>query len=152
MLNHDKEWAIQDAVITILSSLRRSMRFALEQNSVPLTPLYYIMLKHIHDHEHCTALNLAERSGRDKGQVARIIKELEVQSLITKQQNPCDKRSFFLTLTATGQRCFKELEKYDLDALHAMTKDIPPQALEQFLQTAELMVQNLAHYPKQSHD
>lgn len=152
MVNHDKERDIQNVIINILSSLRRSMRFALEQNNVALTPLYFIMLKYIHDSEQCTALLLSERSGRDKGQVTRIIKELEAQQLILKQRNPLDKRSFFLTLTDAGLRCFKELEQYDLDALHAMTDGISAHALEQFLQTADKMAHNLQHYPKQSRD
>lgn len=152
MTNHDKERDIQSAIITILSSLRRAMRFAMEQNNVPLSPLYFIMLKLIHDNDRCTALQLAHLSGRDKGQITRLIKELETQGLILKRQNQEDKRSFFLELSNQGRACFSELEQYDLEALHAMTQGIDEQQLTQFLATAERMAINLSQYPNQIRD
>lgn len=58
--------------------------------------------------------HLAKAMGRDKGQIARIAKELEEQGLLARDPDSADKRAFRLTATAAGaKRCawFKSLEE-----------------------------------------
>lgn len=152
MTSERTEKDIQNAIISILFSLRRSMRYAMEHNNLSLSPLYFIILKLIHDNTSCTPQRLAELSGRDKGQVTRLIKELETQDLIRKIKNPIDKRSCFLELSEQGQRCFQTLQAHDLDALEAMTAGIDHHELELFLSIANKMADNLERFPKQIRD
>lgn len=137
------EREIQTALIGIISGLKHAMRYSMQKHSIPLTSLHFITLKMIHDYECCTPLLIAEKSGRDKGQITRLLQELEKQSLIEKKINESDRRSFFLSLTNQGVNYFKVLENEDLKALEEMTKDISEEHLKLFLEIAQQMAINL---------
>jgi DNA-binding MarR family transcriptional regulator len=142
---------IQTALIGIISGLKHAMRYAMNDSDIPLSPLYFIILKMIHDHPNCTPMLIAHRCGRDKGQVTRLVKELESQSMVERFPNPEDKRSFFLRLTEQGKTCFGKLERYDIDALEAMTHGLTDEQLQHFLDIANIMSENLSLYQKSTH-
>ncbi|MCO4787206.1 MarR family winged helix-turn-helix transcriptional regulator [Marinomonas atlantica] len=141
---------IQTALIGIISGLKHAMRFAMQESSTPLSPLYFIILKMIHDNENSTAIMIAQRCGRDKGQITRLIKELEKYNMVRKKQNPADKRSSFIELTQQGAQSFKTLESYDLEALTVMTRGLSDEQLQQYLEISMVMADNLARYEKSS--
>ena len=58
---------IQTALIGIISGLKHAMRYAMNDSDIPLSPLYFIILKMIHDYPNCTPMLIAHRCGRDKG-------------------------------------------------------------------------------------
>ncbi|MBJ7550794.1 MarR family winged helix-turn-helix transcriptional regulator [Marinomonas ostreistagni] len=141
---------IQTALIGIISGLKHAMRYAMSCSDIPLSPLYFIILKMIHDYPNCTPMLIAHRCGRDKGQVTRLVKELEAQAMVERLPNPEDKRSFFLQLTEQGKACFGTLERYDIDALEAMTQGLTDEQLQHFLDIANIMSENLSQYQKSS--
>ncbi|MEC8080200.1 MAG: MarR family transcriptional regulator [Pseudomonadota bacterium] len=123
----------------------------MNDSDIPLSPLYFIILKMIHDYPNCTPMLIAHRCGRDKGQVTRLVKELESQAMVERFPNPEDKRSFFLRLTEQGKTCFGKLERYDIDALEAMTHGLTDEQLQHFLDIANIMSENLSLYQKSTH-
>lgn len=137
---------IQHALIGIISGLKHAMRFAMQEHRMPLSPLYFMIMKLIHENPQCTPMLIAERSGRDKGQVTRLLKELEQQQLLVRLPNPEDKRSFFIELSDKGLECFTLLEAFDMKALEAMTEGLSEQQLQIFLETATQMSQNLERF------
>lgn len=141
---------IQYALIGIISGLKHAMRHTMQAHGIPLSPLYFLIMKLIHDTPDCTSMLIAERSGRDKGQVTRLIKELEQLQFIAKRPNPDDKRSFFLQLSSAGLECFKLLESADMQALEIMTNNISDQELLAFLETALQMSHNLEQLDRAS--
>lgn len=57
-----------------------------------------------------TQRNLVEHSGRDKAQLARLIKGLREQGLLDAEADPDDRRNQRLTLTAAGTAVQKTLK------------------------------------------
>ncbi|CUB04891.1 MarR family winged helix-turn-helix transcriptional regulator [Marinomonas fungiae] len=139
---------IQHALIGIISGLKHAMRLAMQEHKIPLSPLYFLIMKLIHETPHCTPMLIADRSGRDKGQITRLLKELDQHELLIRQQNPADKRSFFIELSDKGLHCFELLEELDMQALEAMTHGLSEQQLEDFLATATQMSQNLERFER----
>lgn len=141
---------IQHALISIISGLKHAMRFAMQAHNIPLSPLYFLIMKLIHEIPQCTPMLIAERSGRDKGQITRLIKELDQHQLLLRLPNPEDKRSFFIELSEKGLSCFKLLEELDMEALEAMTLGLSERQLEDFLATAIQMSHNLERFERTS--
>ncbi len=141
---------IQNALIDIINGLKQSMRVAMNQHNVSLSPLYFIVLKHIDEDEQCTAIKLASKLQKDKGQITRLIKELEVQELLTREPNTKDKRSFFLSLTRKGKNCYKTLEKHDIEALQVMMQGLSDEQIAAFIEIANTMAANLAEHNQQA--
>lgn len=61
-------------------------------------------------HPGATPKDLMEHSGRDKGQLARLLKTLKDQKLVVEQANPSDKRSVRLSLSRKGADIHKHLQ------------------------------------------
>lgn len=62
------------------------------------------MIGYFYRHPGSTLRELVAHTGRDKGQLARTIKELKEQGLLESTPDPDDRRSQRLTLTDEGRR------------------------------------------------
>lgn len=62
-------------------------------------------------HPGATQRELADHSGRDKGQLARLVARLRELGLLDAEPDPADRRSVRLTLTAAGARVQAELKR-----------------------------------------
>lgn len=144
------ETKIQNALIDIINGLKQAMRVSMNQHNISLSPLYFIVMKHIDEDEQCTAIKLACKLQKDKGQITRLIKELEAQDLLTREPNIKDKRSYFLNLTSKGESCYKILAKHDIDALQAMMRGLTDEQLASFISTANTMAENLVRHNRQN--
>ena len=74
------------------------------------------MLQLIHALDPATPQLIAQRSGRDKAQVTRLLQEMEKQGLIEKRPHPTDRRSICLALTrwpASGSAREQEAARLD---------------------------------------
>lgn len=148
MANYESD--LQKTFIQIIYGLKTAMRNTMKEKDVTLSPLYFMMLKGMHEIENCTAHNLTEFTQRDKGQVTRLIKELIAQDFVRKKANPSDKRSQFLYLTEKGLACYLELQAADNEALTFMRSQISDKELQKFLSVGQKMVANLKTYNSES--
>jgi DNA-binding MarR family transcriptional regulator len=62
-------------------------------------------------HPGATASELAAHSGRDKGQVARLVGALKERGLLEARADEADRRSVRLTLTAAGRSVHQTLQR-----------------------------------------
>lgn len=80
--------------------LKTRMQAASEEK---LGPLHMRMLSLCQGAPGCTQQHLVQTMGRDKGQVARLARDLEEHGLLSRAQDEKDGRLWRLTLTAAGQ-------------------------------------------------
>jgi DNA-binding MarR family transcriptional regulator len=59
-----------------------------------------------------TLSDLARHSGRDKAQLARLIKALRERDLLRAEPDPADRRNVRLSVTATGQELLRLLQQH----------------------------------------
>ena len=71
-------------------------------------------------HPGSTPSDMVEHSGRDKAQIARLIKQLEDERYVARAPDPRDGRSYTLTLTERGRAVQKKMDAHKRRVLAAM--------------------------------
>ncbi|WP_157264049.1 MarR family winged helix-turn-helix transcriptional regulator [Azohydromonas aeria] len=97
---------VADAVVEQLDALlhmfHAEMHRAMREARLPLGSMELRALRHIADHPGCTAGDLARHSGRDKGQVTRLLQQLEKDGYLRRDPHPQDARAQCLQVTPAG--------------------------------------------------
>ena len=98
-------------------ALRSGLRDALQDGPEGLAPMHLRMLKHCLRHPGTSQQALVQASGRDKGQVARWIKEPDAQGLQLRESDPAVGRSqrlmLTLTLTPAGRAACQRFRRHE---------------------------------------
>ena len=95
----------------VMFAFRGEMRRAMHEAGHCLHGMEVRMFLQIAAHPGCTASELVARSGRDKGQMARLIQQLEQSGLVQRQPDPADRRVQRLSLTEGGLQLHGQLQR-----------------------------------------
>lgn len=93
---------VLDHIHALMHAQGRHMQAAVSAEGNGLGPMEVRCLRHIAHQEGVTQSDLVAHSGRDKAQIARLIKGLIERGLVTSQPHPVDRRSQVLSVTAEG--------------------------------------------------
>lgn len=100
---------VLEALHTFMHSYHSCLLRALRESPYDLTIMDVRVLKHIARYPGSTQKDLVAHSGKDKGQLARLITGLRKRELIKVQVDDKDRRSLHLYLTEVGQNIYAEL-------------------------------------------
>ena len=78
----------------------------------------------------------------DKGTIAKTIGKLEAKHLITRQENPANKREKLITLTTTGQSMLGEMQKVLDDWDHELFQGISEADIQKYTEICQIMADN----------
>ena len=92
-----------EAIHTLMHQHRALQHRALRDSGQEVTPLESRVLGFFRRHPGATQSELAEHSGRDKAQLARLIKGLKDRGLLLAEADPQDGRQWRLRLSPEGQ-------------------------------------------------
>lgn len=92
-----------DTIHTLMHQYRALHHRALRESGQVITPLESRVLSFFGRRPGATQSDLAEHSGRDKAQLARLIKGLKDRGLLLAEADPQDRRQWRLHLTIAGQ-------------------------------------------------
>lgn len=134
---------LQNIFMNVIKEVKKSMLCAIKEKELDISPIHFMVLKDIYNIENCTALSLAEKADKDKGQITRLVKDLISKDLVIKEQNPNDKRSQFLKLTNAGLDCYQQLSTVHNHIFALLSQDISDEDLALFLTLGDKMVNNL---------
>ena len=134
---------LASTLFTLTQSYRLIVRDAINASELGLNALHVKCLHIIADTRHCTANDIVNKTQRDKAQIARLIKELLSLSLISKCADENDKRCFILSLTEQGNTLFDKLLASEQQINDQMCKNLNPQQIKDFLNTAQEMIKNM---------
>jgi DNA-binding MarR family transcriptional regulator len=116
-----------DALFELLHEVFHRMRAALQaaigEDEAGLAGMEARALAFVARHEGTTAGELVKRSGRDKGQVARLVARLTELGLIARTEGD-DRRSYTLHLTAEGKAAHRRIERKRNRAAAAMFRSL----------------------------
>ncbi|WP_431803677.1 bifunctional helix-turn-helix transcriptional regulator/GNAT family N-acetyltransferase [Halobacillus andaensis] len=70
------------------------------------------VITEIHYRNGCTATEVRENLGIDRGYMSRIVQRFESENIIVKKQSPADKRQHLLYLTEYGEKIYNELVEH----------------------------------------
>jgi DNA-binding MarR family transcriptional regulator len=101
---------IFEAIHTIMHLFRSEQYQALRDGPYDLTHMEGKILAFLARNSGATLSELVARSGRDKSQLARLIKSLREQGLLQGQNDKDDRRNVRLTLTSEGRAIHQYLQ------------------------------------------
>jgi DNA-binding MarR family transcriptional regulator len=101
---------IFEAIHTIMHLFRSEQYRALRDGPYDLTHMEGKILAFLASNSGATLSELVAHSGRDKSQLARLIKSLRQQGLLRGQNDKEDRRSVRLTLTSEGRAIHQSLQ------------------------------------------
>jgi DNA-binding MarR family transcriptional regulator len=88
--------------MSLFGRIKRVMHLELG-DSMPVPGMLMRLLQFCRQAPGITQQELAQGTGRDKGQVARMVKDLLDKGMLQREDHPIDKRSHCLRLTPTGE-------------------------------------------------
>lgn len=100
-----------ETVHSIMHLFRSEQYRAFRDGPHPLTHMEGKLLGFFARHPGATLSDLVSHSGRDKGQLARLIKTLKDQDLLEASADQADRRSVRLRLTAEGRAIHQTLRR-----------------------------------------
>lgn len=103
------EDAVLELVHTVMHQFRSQQYRALEGAQDGLTHMEGKVLGFFARHAGATQSELAQHSGRDKAQLARLIKGLRERGLLSAEADDADRRNVRLQLTDEGQAMLRTL-------------------------------------------
>jgi len=110
--NHsNKEPELLDLVHTVMHQYRSQQYQVLRDGPHDITHMESKVLGFFGHHAGATQSELAQHSGRDKAQLARLIKALRERGLLDGEAGADDRRSVSLSLTAAGQAVLRTLQQ-----------------------------------------
>lgn len=113
------------ALMALFGGVKQAMRQQLlSDGDVASGPVTLSVLRHCQRQPGITQQGLAQLTGRDKGQVARLVKELLDQGLLTREAHPDDKRSHRLQPSAAGLAACKRFEQAEAEVAARLFGDL----------------------------
>lgn len=101
---------IFDSIHSVMHLYRSLQYRALRDGPHELTHMEFKVLAFFTQHPGATQRDLVTRTGRDKAQIARLIKELRGKGLLEGIVDEADKRSTLLNLTEAGIKVYDVVE------------------------------------------
>lgn len=113
-VNHkspDHPHEIFEAIHAVMHLFRAEQYRAFRDDPLPLTHMEGKLLAYFARNPDSTLSDLVAHSGRDKGQLAKLIKTLKDQDLLEASADKVDRRSVRLRLSAKGREIHRELKR-----------------------------------------
>ena len=129
------------------NAMRRSMwaflRFNQERN---LSAAMINSLMFIYWHGSASVNDLAKRWGVTKAAASQIADKMVDQGWIDRTENPLDRRSRDLTITAAGQKLTEEAQKFRHGWIDEFIKSLSPEDVKIIRPAFEILNQKMVNY------
>lgn len=106
--------ATLEALMGVFAGVKRALHHALRDSGTP-PPMLLRLLQLCQRQPGITQQALAQQTGRDKGQVARMVKDLLADGLVERTPDPDDGRRQRLSLTPAGRRAVQHFERAEAE-------------------------------------
>ncbi|MBU7572749.1 MAG: MarR family transcriptional regulator [Hydrogenophaga sp.] len=103
---------VLDRLHSLMHGLRRHLQEAMRHDGEGLGPMEARCLGYFMRHDGATQSDLVQHSGRDKAQIARIVKALHERGLLHSRPDPDDGRSQRVGVTAEGQALQRKMQQH----------------------------------------
>lgn len=101
---------VLESLMSLFGGIKRAMRHALDGDAA-VPPMLLSVLRLCERQAGITQQGLARLTGRDKGQIARMVKELLALGLLEREDHPEDRRSHCLRPTPAGREAVQRFER-----------------------------------------
>lgn len=95
------------------------------------------IITEINEKNGCTATDIIEKLGIDRGYLSRIIQRFDDENIITKSQSPEDKRQYTLHLTNKGNEIYNKLVNDANIGVESMIQSLSPTEVKELVKSME---------------
>ncbi|KQL41090.1 hypothetical protein AN960_05815 [Bacillus sp. FJAT-25509] len=95
------------------------------------------IITEINENHRCTATDIIEKLGIDRGYLSRIIQRFEDDNIITKIKSPEDKRQYTLHLTVKGNEIYNKLVKDANIGVESMIQSLSTPEVKELVKSME---------------
>jgi DNA-binding MarR family transcriptional regulator len=134
---------MREYILSLSQHYRLNIRTAVNANELGLNGMHVRCLHVIANTPECTANYIVRSMGRDKAQIARLVKEMIGKGWIKKQASREDKRSQILSLTASGRQLQQKISLLEQDLESTILNGLSAQDVKDFHRIAGKMLTNL---------
>lgn len=134
---------LREYILSLSQHYRINIRTALNANELGLNGMHVRCFDVIANTSDCTANYIVKNMGRDKAQIARLVKEMIDKGWIEKQVSREDKRSQILSLTASGRQLQQRISLLEQEIESTLLKGLSAQDVSDFHRIAAKMLANL---------
>ena len=143
-VNHRPEDEVLDLVHTVMHQVRAQQYRVLRGAGHELTHMESKVLSYLARHPRATQRDMARATGRDKAQLARLIKGLREARLLDSQPDPEDRRNQCLSLTADGKSVLQRLHQQSTWLASKAVAALKPAEVKQLVALLRQVQSNLA--------
>lgn len=134
---------VREYILSLSQYYRVNIRTAVNASELGLNGMHVRCLHVIANAPDCTANYIVKNMGRDKAQIARLVKEMISKGWIEKQASREDKRSQILSLTASGRQLQQKISLLEQDLESTILNGLSAQDVKDFHRIAGKMLANL---------
>jgi DNA-binding MarR family transcriptional regulator len=132
-VNHRPEDEVLDLVHTVMHQVRSQQYRVLRGAGHELTHMESKVLSYLARHPEATQRDMARATGRDKAQLARLIKGLRERGLLDSQEDPEDRRNQRLSLTTDGKSVLQGLHQQSTRLASKAVATLKPSEVKQLV-------------------
>ena len=122
--------AIQKHLFDLLFLIRIRMKDVVQDADSKLSPLQILVLRTLVEDGEMSLITLAQKTGRDKSQITRVVQKLEKKKIIKKERSQLDRRSFILKTNEDVQKEVSFFIHKEHELVAEMLSDIPKNDLQ----------------------
>jgi DNA-binding MarR family transcriptional regulator len=142
-VNHRPEDEVLDLVHTVMHQVRSQQYRVLRGAGHELTHMESKVLSYLARHPEATQRDMARATGRDKAQLARLIKGLRENGLLDSQADPEDRRNQRLSLTSEGKSVLQRLQQQSTRLASKAVAALKPAEVKQLVALLRQVQSNL---------
>ncbi|MCA3212817.1 MAG: MarR family transcriptional regulator [Burkholderiales bacterium] len=143
--NTAAEEDVLDLVHTVMHQYRSQQYQVLRGGPHDITHMESKVLSFFARHPGATQSRLAEHSGRDKAQLARLVKGLRARELLAGEADPADRRNLRLALTSDGQVVLRTLRQQARRLAAQAVAGMTPAQQRELMTLLRKVRENLSH-------
>lgn len=134
---------VMDRLHAVMHGLRRHLQQALRDDADGLGPMEARCLNYFAQHSGHTQSELVQHAGRDKAQIARLVKSLFERGLLRGEPDPADGRVLRLSPTPAGLALHRRLQQHRARFEKTLTAGLSAQERATLLALLDRLQDNL---------
>jgi DNA-binding MarR family transcriptional regulator len=135
---------LREYILSLSQFYRVNIRAAVNASELGLNGMHVRCLHVIATTPACTANCIVKNMGRDKAQIARLVKEMIAKGWLEKRVSSEDKRSQILSLSASGSQLQQKISLLEKSIESTILTGLSEQDVADFQRIAGKMLDNLS--------
>lgn len=137
---------LREYIFSLSQFYRVNIRSAVNASELGLNGMHVRCMFIIGKTKECTANDMVKQMGRDKAQIARLVKEMLEKGWIVKQASEIDKRSQILSLSNTGADLQLKISVLEQKLEKRIVAGLSTQEVKEFQRICAKMLANLVEH------